>query len=428
MKILGVSLLFLCLALLSRAGRADDAGEPIAQVKKGLYAEHPIKATAINVGVYYVGPGLEREEIHSWQAVSDVPEKPKRRRSKDNGRTWSEFERIPDIVTQQDGFNIYRGCGPTFCDPATGVTVSIWLRQTYLPGKYDNQCFSRLSRDNGLTWFEGKQLRYEGGPEFDPDNPTDAEFRKHNQAYCGNNIIMHSNGTLIHCVAGANVPYMNVEGKSYHQWFPADAKNIGSVCFIGKWNAEAEDYDWTAGKRVWVPLAVSSRGLLEPDVAELKDGRLLVIWRGSNTPLTEGRKWFSVSEDGGLTLSPVQELKYDDGSRFYSPSSFHRMIRHSVTGRLYWIGNICPNPPSGNSPRYPLIIAEVDEAIPALKRNTVTTIDGRAPEDSAALQVSNFSLLENRETHELELYLTRLGEDPDDFWGANAYKYTLRFE
>ena len=31
-----------------------------------------------------------------------------------------------------------------------------------------------------------------------------------------------------------------------------------------------------------------------------------------------------------MTLGPVEELKYDDGSSFYSPSSYHRMIRHSI--------------------------------------------------------------------------------------------------
>ena len=77
---------------------------------------------------------------------------------------------------------------------------------------------------------------------------------------------------------------------------------------------------------------------------------------------------------------------------------------------------------------YPLIIAEVDEAIPALKRKTVTLIDDRQEGESPRLQLSNFSLLENRETHTLELYLTRLGADPNDFWGADACKYTLTFE
>lgn len=49
------------------------------------------------------------------------------------------------------------------------------------------------------------------------------------------------------------------------------------------------------------------------------------------------------------------------------------------------------------------------------------------PGDGAGLQLSNFSLLENRETKEIEIYLTRYGENPTDFWGADAYRYTLRF-
>ena len=59
------------------------------------------------------------------------------------------------------------------------------------------------------------------------------------------------------------------------------------------------------------------------------------------------------------------------------------MIRHSVTGRLYWIGNICTQPPEGNWPRYPLVIVEVDEKAAALKRSTVTAIDDRHPARSA---------------------------------------------
>jgi len=213
---------------------------------------------------------------------------------------------------------------------------------------------------------------------------------------------------------------------------PADSRSIGSMCFIGKWNAEKTDYEWTGGKPVWLSRDVTSRGLLEPEVAELKDGRVLVVWRGSNAKLdpakAPGRKWFSVSTDGGSTLSTPKAWTYDDGSGFYSPSSIHRLIRHTVTGKLYWVGNICPGRSSGNSPRYPLVIAEVNEKIPALKRSTVTLIDDRRPGDDSRLQLSNFSLLADRETHALEIGLTRLGADPKDFWGSDAYRYTLRLK
>jgi len=425
MKMLLLTLSALFVVFGFRAAHGEEAHAPIVDVKREVCAKHPQPKTASNVSVYYVGAGLEREETHSLQAVSDTPEKPKRRRSKDNGRTWSGFEPIADIVSHEQGARIYwGGCAP-FYDEATGVSVAIWLRQTYVDKLYRNQCYHRVSRDEGRTWSEPQQLRYEDGEYLDPANITDPDFILRNEVYPGNNIIRHSNGTLLHGGASVNVPYENPDGVSYHAWFPADAKNIGSACFIGTWNADAKDYTWTAGAPVWVGLEVSSRGLLEPEVAELKDGRVLVIWRGSDSPVTPGRKWYSVSDDGGRTLSPVQELRYDDGSRFYSPSSFHRMTRHSVTGKLYWVGNISPTPPSGNSPRYPLIIAEVDETIPALKKGTVTVIDDRAPDESPKLQLSNFSLLENRETHDLEVYLTRLGADPDDFWGADAYRYTL---
>lgn len=130
-------------------------------------------------------------------------------------------------------------------------------------------------------------------------------------------------------------------------------------------------------------------------------------------------------------MSSIQDLRYDDGTQFYSPSSYHKLFRHSVTNKLYWIGNICPEPPDGNSPRYPLIIAEVDEAIPSIKRSAVTIIDDRNSDDSVDLALSNFNVLENRETHDLELSFTRLGtraayeENADKFWEADHYKYTI---
>jgi hypothetical protein len=429
LNMFAVGLLLACQWIPAAVTRAQETAQTNTRsitVQREVYAEHTRPAAGRWVSAYYVGPGVEREEVHSFMAKSDTPEQPQWRRSLDNGRTWSDFEPLPDVVTHEHGARIYWGVGPRFYDSETDVVVSIWLRQTKQK-LYANHSFSRISRDGGRTWSTPRQLRYEDGAAFDPDNPLAPEFLENNQSYFGSNIIRHTGGTLIHVGAAVNVPYENTSGKSFDGRVPADARNIGSLCFVGQWNEATNDYDWTAGGPVWVPLEVSSRGLMEPDVTELADGRVLVVWRGSNTPETEGRKWFSVSGDGGMTLSPVAEWKYDDGSRFYSPSSIHRFIRHSVTGKLYWIGNICPTPPRGNSPRYPLVIAEVDESLPALRRDTQTVIDARGPDDSERLQLSNFAVLENRETHDVELYLTRLGADPNDFWGSDAYRYTLSF-
>ena len=127
-----------------------------------------------------------------------------------------------------------------------------------------------------------------------------------------------------------------------------------------------------------------------------------------------------------MTLSPPVEWRYADGSSFYSPSSFHRLVRHSRTGKLYWLGNISATPPAGNSPRYPLVIAEVDEERAALKRDTVTALADRAP-GQGDIEFSNFPLLEDRETHDLILHVTTYGQelDPQDWATADNYRLTV---
>jgi len=428
------------IAVAGRLGFAETApggipwkvNPPIVSVKKEVYKKHPKPKAAAMVSVFYVGPKLERMEIHALELRDDVPDEPKFRLSMDNGRTWSDFTPLPPTLSYPKKVEVWEGSGTKFYDPVTGVLLDMWLRQIAHAGNYHNFTYARISHDLGRTWSVPKPLRYEEGDPFDPNDPLKPSFLKRNIAYPGNNIIRHSNGTLIHAVATSSIPpdAPDPNPRQVKTWdIAADSRFIGSRCFIGKWSPPAKDYEWAAGKPVWLPRHVSSRGLMEPEVAELKDGRVLVVWRGSNAGLdvrvVPGRKWYSVSRDGGMTLSEVKAWTYDDGSDFYSPSSIHRMIRHSVTKKLYWFGNITAEPPNGNSPRYPLVIAEVDETIPALKRRTVTAIDDRQPHQGADLQLSNFSLLENRETHDLELYLTAYGEDPAHVYNADVYKYTV---
>ena len=416
-------LLLVCIAVrLSRAGATPDplpwkVNTPIVSVRKEVYKKCPRPRAAALVNVAYVGPNLARREVHSLELRDDVHSSRGWRLSRDNGRTWTKLEPLPSTDRYYKGVEVWEGAGPVLHDRRAGVLVDTWLRQIAVKGLYHQCTYYRISRDHGRTWTTPKQLRYEEGDDFDPASPLNPSFLSRNQAYFGSNILPHSNGTLIHPVAHANAPGDPRNDK--RSW------RMGSLCFIGKWDPDTKDYHWTAGKRVEISPTLSSRGLMEPAAAELNGGRVLVVWRGSNTPKTPGRKWFSLSTDGGRTLSTVQEWKYDDGSRFYSPSSLHRFIRHSVTGKLCWVGNISAVKPSGNWPRYPLIIAEVDERLAAIKKRTVSAIDDRKPPQTTRVQFSNFSLLENRETHALELYLTAYAENADDWRTANCYKYTV---
>ena len=164
----------------------------------------------------------------------------------------------------------------------------------------------------------------------------------------------------------------------------------GGIVLIRRDPASGE---WTASTEQYIDPALSSRGLLEPDVALLRDGTLLIVARGSNTETTPGYKWFALSTDGGRTLTPVEAFRYADSSPFYSPSSIHRMIRSSVNGRLYWVANIVAAPPAGNGPRYPLYIAEIDEDEMAVKKESLVVVDDRGEDEPDALQLSNFGVL-----------------------------------
>ncbi len=402
------------------------------EVTKELYIEHPRPGTAAFVIAYYVGPALELIEIHTTMWKSDEPMLPTARYSNDNGTTWSQFKELPTIVTEQQKAVIWWWTRPILYDPGTDKCVSVWLRQTRLKEpahKYYDHCFCRTSSDYGRSWSEPRQIIYEEGSRFDPNHPLDHDFLRHNSMYFGNNLIRNTNGTLIFAGTSVNIPEDAPDPdptKSYGTAAkPSDARNIGSALFVGIWNESKNCYDWKSSNRVYLPRFVSRRGLMEAAVVELNDGSILVVWRGEDTDVTAGRKWYSLSKNAGRTLCKIRELRYDDHSRFYSPSSIHDLIRHSQTGALFWIGNICSEPPRGNSPRYPLVIAEVDEAIPALKKDSVTVIDDRGAGDSPRLQLSNFSVIENRRTHNFELYVTRLGADHDNFWQGDCYKYTI---
>ena len=71
---------------------------------------------------------------------------------------------------------------------------------------------------------------------------------------------------------------------------------------------------------------------------------------------------------------------------------------------------------------------QVDETTLGLRQETVTQIDTRRAGEGKMMQLSNFWIIEHSKTRELEVYLTRLYENPDELFTANCYKYTLTFQ
>jgi hypothetical protein len=428
-KLLWATLIFVLQVCTALADAPWLYNTPVATVQKSICVPSPGAGRAAWVDMSYVGPNRELLRYDSSMASGDSLIVRSYRTSTNNGLAWSTPTPLPDTTVYYDGyaFSEYDD-GPRYYDPATGAVAQTWLRRCKEGGIDSMTTYSRVSADHGITWSTPEMLRYEPGPEFDPNDPMASDYRTTNQGYFGSGIIKLANGKLFTALGDVKMPN--------------GLKNAG-LCFTGQWNATNHDYDWAPSNRVSSDLAWTP-WLSEPDVAQLKDGRVLVVWRGTNEGASHGgHKYYSVGASDGATLGGVSEWRYDDGTNFYSPSSVHRLIRNSATGKLYWIGNIASSPPSGNSPRYPLVIAEVNETgTPSLKKHTVTLIDDRQDDPSQPsyqsefLQLSNFSLLENRETHDFDLYLSALGElsgsNPGGtvaqqqlFWTANNYKYTI---
>jgi hypothetical protein len=422
-------------------------------VCREVYVPYTERLGAPVVGVRYLGKGLRREESLSYEVSSDWREGGMVRTSEDNGRTWSDWQPARTDRPVTNGFSSEETPFAWCYDPIGHKTLR-FIFQRFLRGEavealhktwkgektYFDHCFWQFSDDDGRSWSQMQQLRYEDGARLtEKDNPSE-DFLKTNQMYAGHDAISTRDGTIVFPVA--EVPTQVIDGEI--------DETIGGVrCFIGRWNEAEQTYLWEVSQPVAVSHRISGRGLMEPAIAELTDGRLLLEMRGSTEAVRKewkgkvespGRRWISTSEDGGRTWSTVTDLRYDTGEQFYSPSAHSEFLRHSRTGKLYWFGNITPAPPDGNLPRYPLYLAEVDESAPSLKKDTLTIIDDYDRDnDSPEIQFSNFKILEDRETGKIELYMTRYGESKEHWlrdmrrygeskkhWlRANQYKYTI---
>ena len=211
----------------------------------------------------------------------------------------------------------------------------------------------------------------------------------------------------------------------------------GVMLCRGKYNEETKEYDFTFSKPCVISDLKSSRGFDEPIAYELKTGRILLIMRGSNmqyapwsTRIADDAisyKWYAYSDDGGKTFTEPRPWEFDNGEKVTSSATISAFIRSSKNGKLYWVGNVTdPKITKGNSPRFPLHICEVDEERTVLKRDTLTVIDTRREGESENVQLSNFTLFEDRETGEFEISLIKIAqEDGAPSYFAETWKYLI---
>lgn len=206
---------------------------------------------------------------------------------------------------------------------------------------------------------------------------------------------------------------------------------LDSGVLIGRWTMDGRDVEWDLGETVHLTPDQSTRGAFEPAIVELKKpGRFLMILRGSNQdrPDQPGYKWMCISDDYCRTWSMPQALGYSNGEKFFSPSACSDIRRNSKDGKIYWIGNICPENPTGNEPRYPLVVGQVDEDQLGIIKESVQIIDSRDPKsDSPYVQLSNFSVAEDPSTGNFIVQLSRLDYEPGGTYEGREWP-AMRYE
>jgi hypothetical protein len=403
---------------------------------------------------YYIGKGLELADIRSVTSESDFSNELYRRVSPDNGKTWGEWEDIYRSEYVQKGDDEIMTGQPVhgYYNPVHDHFVTLTMQRIFDGGhvqsyklfwgeakkSFHDHCFLYVSKD-GKNWSKGQLVKYEEGADYDEDRWNDPDYLWKNDAYMGTNLQVLANGDILFAIDASLMSCCRILGIDVMDIFPSCPQIMrGLIICRGVWNKEKNLYDLSFSKPVVISDLKSSRSVNEPIVYQLDSGRIVAIFRGSNiqsknwnTRIEKGtpaHKWYTYSDDGGKTFTDPVPWHYNNGEVFYSPATISNFFRSSKNNKLYWIGNITGPEAYGNAPRYPLVIVEVDQVQGLLLKDTFTIIDDRDPEkDAESLQLSNFSILENRETLDLEVCLTRLGSYKGDLWRSDAYKYIISF-
>lgn len=342
--------------------------------------------------------------------------------SMDNGATWkNSITKNPPVVADKlvKTNNSRRTPVSSLFDPKTGFfatfvnaidddNVDLSISE---PNGALNTYYLRyeVSADSGKSWLFDEPVVQEG--DFTPKHPVPGVHIGRNAIFMGDRgciPIITKAGTILFPT------HATILGPGAQLQNPGGGPSYTDVIVLrGKWQKDGHIL-WTGSTRVQADPGASTRGVIEPTLAQLENGRILMVMRGSNGGTLDkeyklpGYKWFSYSDDDGMTWSDPAPWKYDDGTSFYSPSSMSVLFRHS-SGRVFWMGNITPDNPKANLPRYPLVFGEVNQKNMQLIRATVLTVDDVKPSDKnkGRIDISHLSVTEDPVTHEIILTYPR---------------------
>lgn len=399
-------------------------------IQKDVFCSLPQPGMIIYEKSFYTRPaGVEKMRYRSEETKDDLCDCIQRSFSSDNGHTWSDLESLV-CVRNTDNGTWRRLYYPAHVDPVTGrlltmISEGILPNDSPLDGMKQYYLRYQVSEDGGHTYLFDEPVVQKG--DYTREHPCDGVWVGRNSFTIGDTTcrpITRRDGKMLVpvdiCPIGPDGEYHNPGGGyTYHE----------SAVMIGTWQDNGH-IEWDLSSRIANDPEKSTRGCIEPTLAELPDGRILMVLRGSNGGTKDpgynipSYRWYTMSSDGGYTWEAVRPWTYTDGSMFYSPGSCSQLLHHS-NGGYYWLGNICPHNARGNNPRYPFFIGQVDSASGLLIKDTLLTVDDREHGEHEDTMLSCFMAQEDRETGNILLHMSRLFADGVENWNGVPMLYRI---
>jgi len=394
-------------------------------IRREVFLASPAKGVAVMAYAFYTRPkGGEMISIEQRWTRSDTIDIAYIRQSGDHGRTWTApVERRTG--ERRPGGMLRRHPRGGFVDPRTRRYIELWTEGLLpsddpLEGLRQWNTYYRVSSD-GRRFGPVHQVIHKGA-EYNAGHPMPGVWTGKNAAMIGDMSCIPVAAPDGRILLPVEITPLGPDGKLYN---PGGGYTYTDAAVLhGTWRGD--QLEWEMSDVVKGDPARSTRGMVEPTIEFLADGRLLMVLRGANDrkPELPSHRWVSFSSDGGRRWTTPQWWTYDDGQTFFSPSSCSQLLRHS-SGRLFWLGNLTPENPRGNRPRFPFVIGEVDRRTGLLLRSSVRTVDTLQPGEDPILSLSNFYAREDRRTREIALHMTRLFAHPGG-WIGDAYLYRIR--
>jgi hypothetical protein len=386
-------------------------------VTRETFLRAPGNGVAVMAYAWYTKPkGLDMRMIEQRWSRSDTVDVAFERSSRDNGRTWSEPKKIITGEKRPNGtWRLHPRCGAIL----GGRYVHFWT-EGVLPTDDPLEGFRQWNVFYSVN--DGPPRQIIGKGNYTAANPLPGVQAGRTCVMLGDNTCIPIDAPDGRFLLPVQVSVATPDGKLYN---PGGGYTwTESAVLTGAWRGN--EIEWEMSDLIRGEPSYTTRGLVEPTLAWLRGGRLMMVLRGSNDvkPELPSYKWICYSDDGGRKWSTPKAWTFSNGRNFFSPSACSQLLQHS-SGKVFWVGNINPTNPKGNRPRYPLVVGEVDRDSGLLMESSIRVIDTLQPGEDPLLTLSNFYAREDRQSKEIAVHVTRLFAFPGG-WVGDGMLYKVR--